>query len=101
MSIEFVRKALDRSFIMGQDYYVDADSESLSANRRSDVTRQKFNTMRDEICEATAAMLAEKDALLQQALDAIESECGFGGTNTYDPRAICDAIRKNLGIKND
>jgi len=48
--VELVRKALDRAFIMGQNYWADADSESYSANRRSDVTRQKFNEMRDEIC---------------------------------------------------
>ena len=35
--------------------------------------------------------------LLREALDVIKSECGYGGTNTYDPRAICDRITKALG----
>lgn len=47
---DVVRKALDRAFVMGQNYWADADSESYSANKRSDVTRQKFNAMRDEVC---------------------------------------------------
>lgn len=47
---DVVRKALDRAFVMGQNYWADADSESYSANKRSDVTRQNFNAMRDEVC---------------------------------------------------
>ena len=53
--VKDVRKALDRAFIMGQNYWADADSESFTANKRSDVTRQKFNTLRDEVCAALAA----------------------------------------------
>lgn len=52
--VEVIRKALERAFIMGQKYWVDADSESYIANKRSDVTRQKFNAMRDEVCAAIA-----------------------------------------------
>ena len=52
--VEVIRKALERAFIMGQNYWADADSESYSANKRSDVTRQKFNAMRDEVCAAIA-----------------------------------------------
>ena len=37
----------------------------------------------------------------QQALDVINSECGFGGTNDYDPRAIADALRERLAQPND
>ena len=40
------------------------------------------------------ALLRKQDALLKQALDVINSECGFGGTNTYDPRAIVVAIQE-------
>ena len=53
--VKDVRKALDRAFIMGQNYWADADSESFTANKRSNVTRQKFNTLRDEVCAALAA----------------------------------------------
>jgi hypothetical protein len=53
------------------------------------------------IAEMARSKLAEKDVLLRQALDVIESECWFGGTNTYDPRVICYAIRNHLGVNND
>lgn len=115
MIIEALRKALDRSFVMGQNYWADADSESYSANRRSDVTRQKFNTVRDEICESTNAVLAEKDALLRQALEVCSAFRGAFDTpisrrRTSDEfaddarqrmRELDEAIRNHLGVKND
>lgn len=121
MNIEALRKALDRSFVMGQDYWADAESESYSASRRSDVTRQKFNTMRDEICEAITDKLAEKDTLLWHALEALESFIGIvsdsrgvagyhlnGNTAEWDEfyevdaaRNTIAAIRKHLEAEND
>ena len=49
--ILMINKSLDRAFVMGQNYWADADSESYSANKRSDVTRQKFKDMQAEICD--------------------------------------------------
>jgi len=34
--------------------------------------------------------------LMQQALDVINFECGFGGSNDYDPKAIANALRDRL-----
>lgn len=57
--VEMVRKALDRAFTMGQSYWADADSESIRANKRSDVTRAKFLEMREEVCAVIAAQGAK------------------------------------------
>lgn len=34
--------------------------------------------------------------LVKQALDVINSECGFGGTHTYEPRAVAEALYQFL-----
>lgn len=55
----------------------------------------------------TAAMLAEKDALLRQALEALENGARVrnaeGGTKYQPPieEAAIEAIRNHLGVKND
>lgn len=51
--VEVVRKALSRSFSLGQTYCHEADSDSYAANKRSVVTRQKF----DDLVEETIAAL--------------------------------------------
>ena len=35
-------------------------------------------------------------ALIEQAIDVINSECGYGGSNSYEPRAIAEALRAAL-----
>ncbi len=55
--IEVVRKALSRAFSLGQTYWYEADSESYAANKRSVITRQKFDDLVEETTVAlTAAM---------------------------------------------
>lgn len=50
---------------------------------------------------ATPAQPVEQPPLklLAQALDVIKSECGYGGTNTYDPRAIVEEIEQAIRSK--
>ena len=51
---------------------------------------------RDILMQDVANLLRKQDKLLEQAMDVIKSECGYGGTNQYDPRAVVDAIRSHL-----
>jgi hypothetical protein len=44
-------KAIERVFTMGQDYLADADSESYSRNRKSDVTLEKFRALKAELLD--------------------------------------------------
>jgi hypothetical protein len=43
-----VKDALREAFLMGQNYWADADSESWTANKRSDLTLQKFRDFSEE-----------------------------------------------------
>jgi len=52
---DLVRKALNRAWHMGQNYWADADHESISRNRRADETRAKFEALVEETCDALAS----------------------------------------------
>jgi len=53
--IDLVRKALNRAWQMGQDYWADADHEWVSRHRRADETRAKFQALVEETCAALAS----------------------------------------------
>ena len=51
---EALKKAFKQAFQLGQDYWYQADHEYVSQNKKSDVTRAKFEQlMEDAIKEAT------------------------------------------------
>jgi len=50
--IDLVRKALNRAWHLGQSYWVDADHEWPSRNRRAEETRAKFEALVEETCAA-------------------------------------------------
>jgi hypothetical protein len=54
-----IEKALRQAFNLGQTYWSQADSESYAQNKRSDVTRDKFETL---VTETVAAALSQKEA---------------------------------------
>ena len=49
--VDLIRVALSHAFILGQNYWADADSSSYSANKRSDETKAKFEKLKQEICD--------------------------------------------------
>jgi len=52
---EALKKAFKQAFQLGQDYWYQADHEYVSQNKKSDVTREKFEQlMEDAIKEALA-----------------------------------------------
>ena len=52
---EALKKAFKQAFQLGQDYWYQADHEYVSQNKKSDVTRAKFEQlMEDAIKEALA-----------------------------------------------
>ena len=57
---EALKKAFKQAFQLGQDYWYQADHEFESQNKKSDVTRAKFEQLMED---------AIKEALAQQALD--------------------------------
>lgn len=57
---EALKKAFKQAFQLGQDYWYQADHEYESQNKKSDVTRAKFEQLMED---------AIKEALAQDALD--------------------------------
>ena len=49
---DLVRKALRRAWELGQTYWQQADSESLKQQAKSDQTREAFNALIEETCDA-------------------------------------------------
>ena len=45
---DFVSKALRQAWLLGQTYWQQADSDSYSDNRRSDITQTKFQALVEE-----------------------------------------------------
>ena len=54
-----VTKALKKAFQLGQTYWMQADSESLSQNKKADETQAKFYELEDETRAAIREALAE------------------------------------------
>lgn len=58
-----MRQALERAFIFGQTYWDQADSESYSQNKKSDVTLQRFRAFVEETCAALAEPVQHEPAM--------------------------------------
>jgi hypothetical protein len=59
---EALKKAFKQAFQLGQDYWYQADHEYVSQNKKSDVTRAKFEQlMEDAIKEALAQPEQEQE----------------------------------------
>jgi len=74
---EALKKAFKQAFQLGQDYWYQADHEFESQNKKSDVTRAKFEQlMEDAIKEALAQPEQEP---VGEIVDAIEGafKCSF------------------------
>lgn len=69
---DFIIKAMQRTWSLGQKYWQDADSESYAANKRSADTHAKYIALLDEVRAALSAPAAPSvprerfDALLAQ-----------------------------------
>ena len=80
---EALKKAFKQAFQLGQDYWYQADHEYESQNKKSDVTRAKFEQlMEDAIKEALAQPEQERVA---QYSDII-SDGGLDPRNTTPPQ---------------
>lgn len=60
---ELLDKSLGRAYSLGQTYWMQADSESYSQNRKADETQTKFDRMRAETNVEFAALLDELERL--------------------------------------
>jgi hypothetical protein len=50
MNEEIIRVALRRAFSLGQTYWQQADSDSMSQWKKSDLTAAKFKELVEETC---------------------------------------------------
>ena len=64
---EALKKAFKQAFQLGQDYWYQADHEYVSQNKKSDVTRAKFEQLMED---------AIKEALMSDT-DGAQPEQGF------------------------
>ena len=97
---EALKKAFKQAFQLGQDYWYQADHEYESQNKKSDVTRAKFEQlMEDAIKEALAHRtwvgLTEKD--ICEA--AVKSQEGISPRD--DTLRFAIAIEAKLKEKNN
>lgn len=76
-----LRDALNRAFRFGELYWMQADSESYSENRRSDETQANFETWRDGTIRA---LLADHDRM-RDALQYIATLDAGPASGTPDP----------------
>ena len=72
---EALKKAFKQAFQLGQDYWYQADHEYLSQNKKSDVTRAKFEQLMED---------AIKEALAQPEQEPCGG-CGGSGWVSRDP----------------
>jgi hypothetical protein len=80
---EALKKAFKQAFQLGQDYWYQADHEYESQNKKSDVTRAKFEQlMEDAIKEALAQPEQEPVAKYSD----IVSDGGLDPRNTTPPQ---------------
>jgi hypothetical protein len=47
-----LRKAMARAFVLGQDWWAQADSESFRQNKKADITRARFDALVNETVAA-------------------------------------------------
>lgn len=68
--VEIMSQALRRSYLLGQTYWQQADSEFTSQHRKADVTQASFDDLcAKTVAEASAAMDQRRDLL--EALEAL------------------------------
>ena len=57
---EALKKAFKQAFQLGQDYWYQADHEYVSQNKKSDVTRAKFEQLMEDAIKEALAQTEEK-----------------------------------------
>jgi len=73
---EALKKAFKQAFQLGQDYWYQADHEYVSQNKKSDVTRAKFEQlMEDAIKEALAQPEQEPVACVEYIPCCTDQTC--------------------------
>jgi hypothetical protein len=113
---EALKKAFKQAFQLGQDYWYQADHEFESQNKKSDVTREKFEQlMEDAIKEALAqpertpyitmppstpmwTIPPQRKPLTEQKIGAILEDTNAFGTRLY---TFARAIEAAHGIKGE
>ena len=81
---EALKKAFKQAFQLGQDYLYQADHEYVSQNKKSDVTRAKFEQlMEDAIKEALAQPEQEPVAWMNDMGTHIDLNVSNRGTPLY------------------
>ena len=86
---EYIIKAIQRTWAMGQKYWHESDSESCAANRRSVDTHAKYIALLDEVRAALAQPVP--DAALHTAVRLV-----LDATPEHLPMAL-DALRDHAG----
>lgn len=87
MSKELLQQALKNSFQLGQTYFMQVDSQSISQQNQSDKTRKMFdvvmedtlNAMEDPASDALAAMTAGHDSWQRQCSDRVYDAVRLSG----------------------
>jgi hypothetical protein len=91
-------QALRRAFILGQTYWQQADSDSYSQNRKSDETRQKFETLVSSMLSTPAGQPAqepdERDPAMDALSDLLEISEGIGRAREANDIAATLALRQ-------
>ena len=76
-----VSKAMRKAWQLGQTYWQQADSESLSQHKKADITQQKFDTLMEEtrlfISTPSPAWCASVDAELADTAEADAGPLGW------------------------
>lgn len=94
---EALKRALQRAFQFGQTYWMQADSESYSENRKAATTHAKYNEFVEQTLEALARPAPEalgaakgelSDAELRNALTAAANYIDTLGGDSKNARAI-------------
>ncbi len=88
--IEATRKALNRSFLLGQTYWQQADSDYTSQHRKSDETQQKQRQLADE---TVAALLAHAAARPQETCNVDEFSSRICERGTQSCTTVHSAAR--------
>lgn len=89
---DLLDRALGRAYSLGQTYWMQADSESYSQNRKADETQAKFDGMRAETVAKFVAILDHIDA---QAAEIAEAKGQIEHLDRQN-NALRDALQRLL-----
>ena len=71
---EALKKAFKQAFQLGQDYWYQADHEYVSQNKKSDVTRAKFEQLMEDAIKEALAQPEQEPVAYQDTADKCRLE---------------------------